>query len=227
MNFKIIFTFLLTIVLISCKDKEVKINLSDDNYTIDIIDSLPNTSFGRDFDFKAFYRNSRIDYSKYQYMHSSDSTDHYFKNDFLEIEFHRFWVNPIYRCILGIRIIDNKQKAFAIIWTNRNTLENKKKNTSVHTKYTWEVDNTTDTIITNLSNATIKQIYPQYNGIVKKLVSRYIKLNYYHPIYSREFYDNIEFDNYKFGIKHGNFYDKIRGADSLKKIGIIMTPIYL
>ena len=68
MNFKIIFTFLLTIVLISCKDKEVKINLSDDNYTIDIIDSLPNTSFGMDFDFKAFYRNSHIDYSKYQYI---------------------------------------------------------------------------------------------------------------------------------------------------------------
>lgn len=89
--------------------------------------------------------------------------------------------------------IDTMMKSAYIIWSSKGA-NSTTKNSNYHghnSVYMWEINRSTDTIITNLSYSTIKRLYPDFYGVYRK--GKYKSITIDESLPSDEFFNKIEF----------------------------------
>jgi len=189
------------------KFKTDKIEVDEQFYDIELwykkeliscIDGPPPRNFKG-----CYYEASRWQLQQ-KFMYSYQEEDHYFKNNYLEIEF----VRPLPPggkpgfCRIGI-----EGKAFLICWTNRIDWEQ----SLLHPygygyAYNSDIGIYTDSIYSNIPQDVIKKMYPAFKGHYKHLHVKRILIDNNYSIYSRGFYTHIEFDNFSFGQDSGDYF---------------------
>lgn len=200
---KILFyIFFVAIIASACKNNiDTRLTISDDVFTIPIKQDIVNYSIN--------YKSKilRPYWSCYcNFMHTYDSSDHWFYITDLEVEFQSYIYDPkikFYKpgfTFIGLKKINKNYNAFVIIWINKIQNANiylKKSNTILDISN--NIDATTDTIFTSLSRTTINHLFPSFNGNYIKLELDSISLPDIDPD-KYEFYDKITFHNFKLGI---------------------------
>lgn len=181
-----------------------------------------NNEFSKWGDFFDYYG----EYSTYPYkeyrIYSYDKMNHLFSNTYLEIQFpHRYLFKSIpntLHCFIGngyrdSGMVDSKN-CFYILWVN-----NIKRADSLKVHNTWEISSLTDTIISNIDENEIKQLYPEFKGKVVdgKINEIIIKDDYKTDNFW--FYQEIEFVGFN---RYYDGYQKYK--DSLHRLGKEFPP---